>query len=147
MEPSRFIPLGDVVFVEKTADGVLLGVGDEKFRVDVLRPDLLRLKILQAGRFDEHPTFATSFQVPSAPPFGVVESEASITVDTGRVRLVIARRPFSLAAYRADGSVIFEDHRENGVNGANGNGGHYKAGYVQLNDSFIVTRRITPHDS
>ena len=137
MDVSRYIPLGDVAFVEKTAHGLLLGVGDEKFRADVLRPDLLRLKISQAGHFDESPTFATSFRMPEAPPFEVIEGEAEITLDTGRVRLVISKRPFALDAYRSDGSVIFEDHRDE-------DGAH---GYRHLNDGFVVTRRIAAHDS
>ncbi len=137
MEVSRFIPLGDVAFVEKTAHGLLLGVGEEKFRVDVLRPDLLRLKISQAGQFDESPTFATSFRMPDAPPFEVIDGESDITIDTGRVRLVISKCPFALDAYRSDGSVIFEDYRDE-------DGAH---GYRHLNDSFLVTRRIAAHDS
>ena len=32
MKRARFIPLGDVVFVEKTTHGILLGVGEERFR-------------------------------------------------------------------------------------------------------------------
>jgi alpha-glucosidase len=138
MEPSLFSSIGDVVFVEKTAQGVLLGVGDEKFRVDVLRPDLLRLKISQAGRFDESPTHATSFQMPEAPPFRVIEGDKAISLDTGRVRLVISRHPFGLDAYRSDGSVIFEDHRDEAGR---------SRGYLHLNDWFIVSRRMTPHDS
>jgi alpha-glucosidase len=137
MQPARFSPLGDVVFLEKTAEGVLLGVGEEKFRADVIRPDLLRLKISQAGIFDESPTFAASFQAVAAPPFRIIESEATITIETDRVRLVVTRRPFSLAAYRSDGSVIFEDERDDAGNG----------GYLQLNDAFIVTRKIAAHDS
>jgi alpha-glucosidase len=137
MEASRFTPLGDVVFVEKTAHGVLLGIGEEKFRADVLRPEVLRLKISQAGRFDENPTFATTLPPQEAPPFEVKEDEATITLDTGLIRLVISKRPFGLDAYRADGSVIFEDHRDE-------SGNH---GYRQLNDSFIVTRRMGAHDS
>jgi alpha-glucosidase len=138
MEPSLFSPLGDVVFVEKTAHGILVGVGDEKFRADVLRPDLLRLKISQAGRFDESPTHATSFQVPVPPAFQVTDEETTITLETGRVRLVISKRPFGLDAYRSDGSVIFEDHRDEFGQ---------SRGYLHLNDRFVVTRRMTPHDS
>src|SRR5271170_3223471 len=106
MERSRFIPLGDVVFVEKTSHGILLGAGEEKFRADVIRPDLLRLKISQSGHFDESPTFAASFRMPDPTSFHVTEDESAITLDTGHVRLVISRRPFSLAAYRSDGTVI-----------------------------------------
>src|SRR5262245_33974039 len=118
MGSTQFSTLGDVVFVEKTSDGALLGVGDEKFRVDVIRPDLFRLKISQAGQFDENPTFAAFFQVSGAPPFRVIENEDTVTIDAGRMRLVVTRRPFGLAAYRSDGSVIFEDHRDR-----NGKGG------------------------
>jgi alpha-glucosidase len=137
MESSRFSPLGDVVSVEKTAHGIVVGVGDEKFRADVLRPDLLRLKISQAGRFDDSPTFAAAFEEPGARSFRVVETDQEVTLETGRVRLVISRRPFALDAYRSDGSVIFQDHRDQQGNG----------GYLHLNDSFIVTRQIGPHDA
>jgi alpha-glucosidase len=137
MKSSRFIPLGDVGFVEKTSQGVLLGVGEEKFRADVICPDVLRLKISQSGQFDENPTFAASFRMPDPPPFTVTEDEASITVRTDRMRLVVTRRPFMLAAYRTDGTVIFEDHHD-----ATGS-----LGYRRLNDTFVVMRRIAPHDS
>src|ERR1700712_5510663 len=105
MEPSRFTPLGDVSSVEKTAHGLLLAVGEEKFRVDVLRGDLLRLKISQAGIFDESPTFAASFwqasgaSSPAWAAFRVVDDPAQVTLDTGAVRLVISKSPFRLAAY------------------------------------------------
>lgn len=134
---SWFSPLGEVVSVEKTTNGIVLGVGEEKFRADVLRPDLLRLKISQAGRFDESPTFAASFEAPPPPPFRVTETDQAITLDTGPVRLVVTRRPFALDAYRADGSVIFQDVRD-----AAGNGG-----YSQLNDTFMINRRVGPHDA
>src|SRR6478672_1812271 len=110
MEPSQFSPLGDVTSVEKTEHGVLIGIGDERFRADVVRPDLLRLKISQDGAFDESPSFATSFQLPEAPPFRVVEGDAEIVLETDRIRLVISRSPFALEAYRSDGSIIFQDH-------------------------------------
>src|ERR1700721_1677498 len=104
MERSRFTPLGDVLFVEKTTHGVLLGVGEEKFRADVIRPDLLRLKISQAGQFDESPTFAASFRMPEPPPFRVTDTDSAITIETDQLRLVVSRRPFTLACYRRDGT-------------------------------------------
>jgi alpha-glucosidase len=138
MKSSQFISLGDVVFVEKTSQGVLLGVGEEKFRADVICADVLRLKISQSGHFDESPTFAASFRMPEPPPpFTVTEDEASITLATDRMSLVITRRPFMLAAYRSDGTVIFEDHHDQSGS----------LGYRRLNDTFVVMRRIAPHDA
>lgn len=136
MKSSRYTPLGDVAFVEKTSHGILLGVGDEKFRAEVIRPDLLRLKISQSGHFDESPTFAASFAMPPPCPFTVTEDDAAVTLTTGSLRLVIGRRPFMLAAYRIDGSVIFEDHHDQTGS----------LGYRRLNDSFVVIRRLATHD-
>ncbi|HEY2516033.1 MAG TPA: glycoside hydrolase family 31 protein [Polyangiaceae bacterium] len=137
MDARRFAPLGDVTSVEKTAQGLLLGVGGEMFRAEVLRPDLLRLKISREGRFDERPTFAAAFSAQDPPAFRVVETEDAVTLDTGPLRLVVAKRPFRLAAYRSDDSVVFEDGEgEDGV-----------SGYAHLNDAFVVTRKIAPHDS
>jgi alpha-glucosidase len=138
MEAKHFSPLGDVRSVQETEHGLLLEVGDEKFRVDVLRPDLLRLKISQAGHLDENPTFAACFRMPAASPFRTTDGAEAITLETEKVRLLIHKKPFGLDAYRADGSVIFEDDR--------GDDGQ-SAGYLQLNDAFIVSRRIAPHDA
>jgi len=138
MEAKHFSPLGDVRSVEKTERGLLLEVGDEKFRVDVVRPDLLRLKISQAGHFDESPTFAASFQMPAPSAFRAKDGPDAITLETERLRLVIHKRPFALDAYRTDGSVVFEDDRDD-------EGG--SRGYQYLNDAFIVSRRIAAHDA
>ncbi|MDI1479319.1 glycoside hydrolase family 31 protein [Polyangium sp. y55x31] len=135
---TDYAPLGDVDWIEQTERGLLLGVGEEKVRVDVLFPDVLRLKISQAGSFDESPTFATCFEMPAPPPFEVRETPDEIVVATARIRLRISKRPFAMDAYREDGSVIFEDDRD-----AEGK----PRGYLQLNDAFVVTRRMGPGDS
>jgi alpha-glucosidase len=137
LDVSLFVALGDVVFWERTAHGVVAGVGEEKFRVDVIRSDLLRLKISQAGHFDDSPTFAASFAMPDAPAFEVAEEEATLALQTEDLRLVIHKRPFRLSAHRRDGSLIFADAAEDGK----------AAGYRCLNDSFVVTRQIGLHDA
>ncbi|MDC0740650.1 glycoside hydrolase family 31 protein [Polyangium mundeleinium] len=135
---TDYVPLGDVDWVEQTERGLLLGVGEEKVRIDVLSPDVLRLKISQAGSFDESPTFAACFEMPAPPPFEVKDTPDEILVETARIRLRISKRPFAMDAYREDGSVIFEDYRDDE--------GHAR-GYLQLNDAFVVTRRLAPRDS
>jgi alpha-glucosidase len=135
---ADYEPLGDVGSIERTERGLLLGVGEERVRVDVLLPDLLRLKISQAGSFDESPTFAASFEVPAPPRFEVSDAPDEITLETASIRLRISKRPFALDAYREDGSVIFEDHRDEAGNAR---------GYLQLNDAFVVTRRMAPRDA
>ncbi|HWZ91304.1 MAG TPA: TIM-barrel domain-containing protein [Polyangiaceae bacterium] len=132
------VGLGAVTSFERIERGLLLGVGEEQFRAEVIRADVLRLKISRAGQFDETPTFAADFVMPGAVPFQVTETVDTITLKTAELELVISRAWFGLAMYRADGSVVFED-----AAGPTGRA----VGYVQLNDSFILTRRIARHDA
>jgi len=131
-------PLGNVGSVKRTERGVLLNVGEERFRVDVLLPDVLCLKISQGSSFDESPTFAASFALPELVPFELQDGQDEVVLETEQMSLRISKRPFALDAYRKDGSVIFQDHRDELGN---------PRGYLQLNDSFVVTRRIDAHDA
>lgn len=138
IDTRYFVPLGDVRAMERTEHGLIVNVGEERFRVDVIRQDILRLKISQANRFDEAPTAAACFELQDNPQFEVKQNDDSIRLLTEAMELVISRKPFALAAYRRDGSPIFEDHRDpNGV----------PQGYLHLNDAFVVTRKIGAHDS
>ncbi|HEX3775828.1 MAG TPA: glycoside hydrolase family 31 protein [Polyangiaceae bacterium] len=132
------VGLGAVTSLEKIERGLLLRVGDEQFRAEVIRADILRLKISQHGKFDEAPTFAADFAMPAPVPFEVTESADAITLETAELSLVITKSSFGLAVFRADGSVVFED-----ALGASGQ----SLGYLSLNDSFILTRRIARHDA
>ncbi len=137
IDTKHFLPLGAVRAVERTPQGILLAVGEERFRVDVLRADLLRLKISQAKFFDEEPTFAVVHGPAGAVPFDLRQEDDAITLQTQQLRLIIRREAFHLSCYRTDGTVIFED--------AVGDDGS-PLGYQQLNDSFVVTRKIGFHD-
>ncbi|HET7542382.1 MAG TPA: glycoside hydrolase family 31 protein [Polyangiaceae bacterium] len=138
INPKYHVGLGAVTALERSERGLLLHVGEEKFRVDVIRADLFRLKISRAGQFDEAPTYAAAFSMPAPVPFQVHEAGDVITLETSRLKLVIWRAAFGLAAYRTDGSAVFEDAA--GLDGRS-------HGYVQLNDSFVLTRRIARHDA
>src|SRR3954464_11863646 len=109
INPKYHVGLGAVTAVELIERGVLLTVGEERFRAEVIRADVLRLKISRSAEFDESPTFAAAFTLPEPVPFQVTEDELAITLVTAQLRLVITRAPFGLAAHRSDGSVVFED--------------------------------------
>ena len=138
IDPKYHVGLGAVTALSQSERGLLLTVGEEKFRVDVIRADILRLKISRSGQFDETPTFAADFSMPEPVPFRVEDGPDVITLETSRLKLVIWRAAFGLAAYRTDGTPVFED--------AAGLDGH-SHGYVHINDSFVLTRRIARHDA
>jgi alpha-glucosidase len=136
-ELRHYACLGDASALSRTELGIVLNVGDERFRVDVLRANLLKLAISQAGRFDERPTFAVSGSASEVVSFELDDEADIVTLRTSALRLVISKRPFGLACYRADGSVVFEDETDDAGQ---------SRGFLQLNDCFLVSRRMGLHD-
>ncbi|HEY6889906.1 MAG TPA: TIM-barrel domain-containing protein [Solirubrobacter sp.] len=95
--------------------------GRERLRVDVLRADVIRLKISRGGVFDETPTFAViedgtaDFEVD-----GSIVRTAALEVDTA-----------TLDVRRRDGTPVVESIEP----------------YATLNDAFTVKRRLEPEDA
>ena len=115
----------------------------ERLRVDVLRSDVLRLKISREGTFDEQPTCAVVAHGAAAlggtADFSVEETAAMVRLSTSAMTLTIGKSPFRLDAHRADGSPVFET----AVDEADG----LPRTYATLNDEFVVTRRCGAPDS
>ena len=111
----------------------------ERLRVDVLRDDVVRLKMSRSQRFDETPTFAVSADLEAAavPAFGVEETDQHVRVRTAKLVLTVYKHPFRLDAHRADGSVIFES----------AGGADRRRAYATLNDEFLLTRRCQREDA
>jgi len=136
-ELRYYAPLGNASALSRIERGIVLNVGEERFRVEVIRADVLKLTISQAGHFDEQPTFAVSGAASEVVKFELDDSADSITLRTSAMRLVITKRAFGLAAYRTDGSVIFEDEKDDTGQ---------SRGFLQLNDCFLVSRSMGLHD-
>ncbi len=136
-ELKYYAPLGNASALSRIERGIVLNVGEERFRVEVVRADVLKLAISQAGRFDEQPTFAVANAPTDRVPFDVEDTAETLTLRTSALQLVVTKRPFGLAAYRTDGSIIFEDEKDE-------SGG--SRGFLQLNDCFLVSRTLGLHD-
>lgn len=137
IESKHHLSLGAVAAVERIERGARLRLDEEWVRVEVLRPDVLRIKISKAGAFDEAPTFAACFELPPPVPFDLAESGETITLTTTAVILRINRAPFRMECRRADGTLVFRDKSQ--PDGTS-------LGYQFFNDSFIVTRCCEPRD-
>jgi alpha-glucosidase len=142
MQNSGLLHFTNVSSFEHTETGILARVDDELLRVDVIKGDLMRIAISRGGKFDESPTFAlaidplaTALESIKAGRLGFTAEDANdkIRVSTGAMTLEIVKAPFTLNAYRADGSAIFETaHTRDGQPGA----------YSVLNDTFVLRRKI-----
>jgi len=135
-DKKHFTPLQRVTAFRRAGNSVEVTVDGALLRVDVLRPEIIRLKITRSGVFDENPTFAVSKELASSAAFELIETDGAIQIITTQMRFVVGKAPFHLDAYRADGSVIFETADCGDSCGA----------YAYLNDEFLVTRKNRKED-
>src|SRR3954453_5660200 len=94
--------------------------GRERLRIDVLREDVIRLKISRGGVFDERPTFAV-----------VADGTADYELDGATLRTAALEIDTqTLDVRRADGTPVIESIQP----------------YATLNDAFCGRRRCRPED-
>jgi len=140
MPAHTFIPLTRADNARRTDTGLIAdlhgGPRSEQLRVDVVREDVVRLKISRGGRFDESPTFAVRGDLESIEvPYEVTVSGDRAVVSTAAVTVTVGLDPFRVDVHRADGSAVLQT--------APGPDGGYQA-YATLNDAFTFARRSDP---
>jgi alpha-glucosidase len=113
----------------------------EFLRVEVVREDVLRVRVSRAGRFAEKPSAAVCVDVGAldVPAFTLVETPEKVTLATAALTLHVTRAPFGLRAERADGSVIFETARDSRTGRS--------LAYGELNSRFVITRVCAMEDA
>jgi len=138
MNPTRqFAALGEVTRAQRTARGALLELGAERFRLDVIRADILRMKLTRGPAFEEAPTESACFSMPAPVPFELSDTSEELTLRTRDLCVTVTKRKFSIAGQRSDGSVLFE--------GTSDPQGESRCLRV-LNDEFLVERRLSASD-
>jgi alpha-glucosidase len=125
--------------VTETGRGLAGALHGEQLRIDVVRDDVIRLKISQGGAFDETPTFAVCVD-PLAPSvdFRVERADGVVRLRTPQMTVSLWLDPFRLDVHRADGSPVVET--------APDADGRYGA-YATLNGAFTIRRRCHQEDA
>ncbi len=131
-ETRGLLPFVRVDAVEETERGIEARLHGERLQVDVVREDVVRIRISRGGAFDERPTFAVCVDpVARSVEHSVERAEGAVRVRTPQLTLTLTLDPFGLAVHRADGSPVIESVMP----------------YATLNDAFAVTRRCRPEDA
>lgn len=142
MKTSNYVALTRVGKVEKTQHGLLAELQHELLRVDVIKSDLLRIKISQAGRFDEQPSHSVVADFEAVPTsqrqFELEVSKTSATLKTSALELRLAFDPFHITIRRTDGSLVFDTALD---------GAGQPLTYSTLNDAFTLSRAADPTDA
>jgi alpha-glucosidase len=124
--------------VAATARGLAVELAGEQLRIDMVRSDIVRLRISRHGRFADSGT-AAGVAAAAPPPAFRVESEEDgpARLFTDRMVVQVQRYPFAIRAQRTDGSPLFATAVDAG-------GG--SLAYGTLNDGFAVVRACRPAD-
>jgi alpha-glucosidase len=123
----------------QTPTGLLAELHGEQLKIDVVRPDVLRIKISRGGIFDDPPTFAVNVDPLSAPTtFHVEHGDEVLRLRTEACVASLWLDPFRIDVHRSDGSPVIETARDAD--------GQYWA-YATLNDAFTIRRRCRQEDA
>ena len=125
--------------VNQTPTGILAELHGERLSIDVVRADLLRIKISRGGVFDESPTFAVCVDPLATPAhFRVEEDSERAQLITSACTASLWLDPFRIEVHRSDGSAVIETAQDSDE--------QYWA-YATLNDSFTIRRRCRQEDA
>ena len=139
IETEHYVRFERLDAVEETEHGLAATLHGERLRLDVVRDDVLRIKISRGGAFDEEPTFAVGADPLSAPAaFEVERGDGVVRLRTEGLVASLHLDPFRLDVHRPDGSAVIET--------ASDDDGRWWA-YATLNDAFTIRRRCRPEDA
>ncbi len=125
--------------VARTATGIMAELHGERLSIDVVRADVLRIKISRGGAFDEPPTFAVCVDPLASPAdFLLEQDDERVQLITDACRASLWLDPFRIEVHRSDGSPVIETAQDPD--------GRYWA-YATLNDSFTIRRRCRQEDA
>ena len=125
--------------VEETETGLLGRTHGELMRVDLVREDVVRVKISRGGAFDEAPTHAVCVDpLAEVPEFSVEREDGVVRVRTSAMVVSLWLDPLRLDVHRTDGSAVVETAQDEE--------GRYWA-YATLNDAFTLRRACRHEDA
>jgi alpha-glucosidase len=139
IDTDNFLRWRRVDSVIETPTGILAELHGEKLTIDVVRADVLRIKISRGGVFDDSPTYAVCVDPLAGPAeFAVEPGDTVVRLITDACVASLWLDPFRIDVHRSDGSPVIETAQDAD--------GHYWA-YATLNDSFTIRRRCRQEDA
>jgi alpha-glucosidase len=138
-ETGSYLRFERVISVAETDRGLLAELHGERLRIDLVRADVVRVKISRGGLFDESPTFAVCVDpLSGSVEFTMERRDDLVRLRTAALTVSLWLDPFRLDVHRSDGSPVVETAADAG--------GSYWA-YATLNDAFTVRRRCRREDA
>ncbi|HEV2236502.1 MAG TPA: DUF4968 domain-containing protein, partial [Ktedonobacterales bacterium] len=103
--PATYAWLGDITAVERIARGVALASGPARVEVTALAPGIVRVRLAPDGALPPRRPWAVDRPAEEWPevPLTVRENDDAVELDTGALRVRVARRPLRVSFVAASG--------------------------------------------
>lgn len=125
--------------VRRSTHGLTGRLGTEHLRVEVVRPDVVRISVSRGGVVQERPTHAVAVDPMAEPvPFDVELTTGQATLQTSRVAVRVGLDPFRIDIDRCDGSAVLRTAVDD-------LGRPWP--YATLNDAFVLRRQRRSGDA
>src|SRR5436305_1858581 len=108
---NAWATLGALESFTRDTRGIVGDLGGPQLAVTVLAPNLVRVRLAPAGAFLPRRSWAVTRDDGEWPvvPFDLSESATEITIETGQMRVQIARNPCRITCYDKTGQPFAED--------------------------------------
>jgi len=138
IDTGQYVRFERVDAVRETPRGLLASLHGEELRVDLVRPDVVRVQMSRGGRFDETPTCSVCVDpLEGDVAFSVEREDGLVRLRTSELVVSVGLDPFRLDVHRPDGTPVAETAQD-----AEGR----PWAYATLNDAFTFRRRCRPED-
>jgi alpha-glucosidase len=99
--------------VAQTPTGLLAESHHEQLSIDLVRADVLRIKISRGKVFDDPPTFAVCIDPLASPvDFRIEQDDERVQLITAACTTSLWLNPFRIDVHRSDGSPVIETARD-----------------------------------
>ena len=109
LQTDHFIRFEHVSSVEQTERGLLARVHLEELRIDLVRDDVVRMKMSRGGVFDEAPTHAVYVDpLTERVDFRFERDDECVRLKTSDLVVSLWLDPFRIDVHRPDGTPVIE---------------------------------------
>ena len=109
IDTANYLRFERVTSVTETERGLLAELHGEQLRIDLVRADVLRVKISRGRVFDEAPTFAVCVDpLSEAVDVTFERGDGLVRLRTSALVVSLGLDPFRLDVHRSDGSPVVE---------------------------------------
>ena len=112
---AQWQSIGNVDTIKRDPGGLTISSGHAKIQIQVISPDVIRIRLSTSGQFQQDSSWAVISQVLGDHSFVVAETTDEIKLSTSLLRVQVKKAPCRIAFLDTSGTVINQDEPSKGI--------------------------------